>query len=177
MIQQETSHTWEMVNVVPGFIITEKCFHCEKISTYFSNEDRPPFEEYREDQHFWNVMESAQSISFDLTCTTCGSFIQYKELLGMMMCTGCDENCEVDRIRRTLEPELTWIYVAFGFLPIKERKQLSPEQFAILEEYYNQRRKSSRSKIKIVSHELIKNISTCYAEVIKDVDMLSLTPR
>jgi len=34
-------HQWEMANVKYGFIITEKCFHCDKIATYFSDKERP----------------------------------------------------------------------------------------------------------------------------------------
>jgi hypothetical protein len=96
--------------------------------------------------------------------------------MGLMMCTGCMEDCEVNRLMSKLETQRTWVYVAFGFLPVQERKQLSPEKIAILEEYFNQRRKSSTSRIKIVSHEMVKSYTTCYAEVIRDLDLLSLTP-
>jgi hypothetical protein len=75
-----------------------------------------------------------------------------------------------------LEAERTWVYVAFGFLPIDEKKQLSKEKITILEDYFNQRRKSSTSRIKIVSHDMVKSYDTCYAEVIRDLDLLSLTP-
>lgn len=175
MSNGECPHVWRMVHVVPGFIITEKCFHCNCVSTYFSAEQLPPFEEYREKEHFWNMVESAQSITFDLECERCGVLVTFQELLGVMLCTGCDGLCQVDVIRRELESERTWIYVAFGFLPIDKRQQLRQDKYAILETYFNQRRRSRRTSIKIVSHELIRDIATCYAEVIKDVDMLSLT--
>ena len=88
---------------------------------------------------------------------------------------GCDETCEIEVMMRELESERTWIYIAYGYLPLDEKKQLSPEKIAILEAYFNQRRTSSSSRIKIVSHGGIKNIATCYAEIIRDMDMLSLT--
>ena len=176
MQEDSCSHNWDMINVLPGFIITEKCSHCSKISTYFSFEERPPLEEYREGDHFWNVVESAQSIRFDLLCSNCGTLVQFEELSGLLMCTGCDENCKVNKLMDELAKECTWVYVAFGFLPTGERVQLGKEKISILEEYFNQRRKSSSSKIKIVSNEMIDNIATCFAEVIKDVGMLSLTP-
>ncbi|MFH1159953.1 MAG: hypothetical protein V1733_03275 [bacterium] len=169
-------HLWEMIHIQPGFIITENCFRCNKTSTYFSFDQSPPLEEYREGEHFWNVVESAQSIQFDLQCTQCGEIVQFNELSGLMMCTGCDEKCAIDKLMKELEKDRVWVYVAFGFFPVSERKQLSPEKISILEEYFNQRRKSSRSRIKIVSSEPIDSISTCFAEVIKDVGMLSLTP-
>lgn len=176
MQKEKCPHAWEMVNVVYGNIITEKCFHCDKVATYFSAETRPSLEEYREGDHFWNVMETAQSFRFDLKCGQCGLLVPFPELMGLMLCNGCDEQCEVDILRRKWEPERTWVYVAFGFLPAAERKQLSKEKIAYLEDYFNRRRKTKTSRIKIVSSELVKDFATCYAEVIKDVELLSLTP-
>ena len=51
-MDEKCSHQWEMANVSYGFIITEKCFHCEKIATYFTFEQKPPLEEYREGEIF-----------------------------------------------------------------------------------------------------------------------------
>lgn len=166
---------WEMVNVRYGFVITEQCSDSKQVITYFS-EDAPPLEEYRDGDHFWNVMETAQSIRFDLQCKECGRVESFEELMGMMMCTGCSEDCEVNRLMRKLEPQRSWVYVAFGFQPVDERKQLSREKIVILEDYFNQRRKSSTSRVKIVGQEMVKNYATCYAEVIRDLDLLSLTP-
>ena len=174
MQTQECQHQWTMINVQNGFIITENCFRCHKTSTYFSYEDKPPLEEYREGEHFWNVMQSAQTIRYDLACIKCDAVVPFGELLGLMMCTGCDENCKVDQLRRTLEKDRTWVYVAFGFLPVEEVLQLSDYKISVLEEYFNQRRKSSTSKIRIVSSELISDIKNCYADIIKDVGMLDL---
>lgn len=174
MSDERCLHEWKMVDVHYGFVITEKCFHCEKVSTYFAYDQKPPLEEYREGDHFWNVMESAQSIRFSLQCKKCEALYTFNELYGLMMCTGCDDDCEVEILRKDLEPERTWVYVAFGFLPVEERKQLSKEKIAILEEYINQRRKSSTSKVMIVSQDFVSDIRHCYAEVIRDMDMLCL---
>ncbi|MCP4151217.1 MAG: hypothetical protein GY757_25970 [bacterium] len=176
MQQENCSHQWDMVNVEYGFIITEKCFHCDKVANYFSTEDKPPLEEYREGDHFWNVMESSQSFKFDLKCTECGLVEKYDDMMGLMMCTGCHEDCDVDKLMKQYENQRVWVYVVFGFLPINERKQLAPEKLAVLEEYFNKRRKTKRSSIKFVSHEMVKDFATCYAEIIRDRDLLSLTP-
>jgi hypothetical protein len=175
MQNKECSHSWEMVNKKYGFINTEKCFDCGKISTYYSK-SRPPLEEYRDKDHFWNVVESAQTVRFDLQCTACKELVEFKNLMGLMMCTGCEKDCEVDILMKELEPQRIWVYVAFGFLPVDERTQVSQEQINILQDYFNQRRKSDRSSIKFVSNALIKDYSVCYAEIIRDVDLLSLTP-
>jgi hypothetical protein len=165
-----------MMNVQTGFIITENCFKCDKTSTYFCDEEKPPLEEYREGDHFWNVMESAQTVIFDLACLKCKTVVTYRELAGLMMCTGCDELCSVEKLRKELEKDRTWVYVAFGYLPLEESEQLGQEKIAVLEDYFNQRRRSSTSKIKIVSSELIRDIKNCYSNVIKDIGMLDLKP-
>jgi hypothetical protein len=172
MKENECAHQWAMVNVQTGFLITEYCVKCDKTSSYFCLEKRPPLEEYRDGDHFWNVLESAQAIRFDLGCRKCGKEISFREMAGLAMCTGCDANCNVDFIRKEMEKNRTWIYVAFGFLPLDEAQQLSQEKISILEDYFNQRRGSSKSSIKFVSSKLISDVKHCYAQVIKDVGML-----
>lgn len=175
MTGTECSHIWRMINVAYGYIITEKCSKCEVISTYFTFEDRPPLEEYREGDHFWNVVESAQSFRFDFQCASCSQIMKFEELMGLLMCTGCDKNCQVAKLQEILEKGKTWVYVAFGFLPKAIHKQLSEEKIAMLEDFFNRRRNSAESRIKIVSQELVTDYSLCYGKVIKDVNMLSLT--
>lgn len=170
-------HQWQMTNVSYGYIITEKCFHCDKIMTYFTVDDKHPMEEYREGDHFWNVMEVAQSFRFDLACSACAKIVSFDELLGIMLCTGCDETCRVNELRAKLAPNRTWLYVAWGFLPSDEMNQPSEEKITLLEQYFNQRRRSKFSRIKIVSSASINSIATCNGEVIKDVFMLSLQPQ
>ena len=172
MQKEKCTHSWEMVNVADGLIIMKKCFHCGKVSTCFVFHNKPPLEPSREGLHFWNFMESDESFHFDLKCGGCGTLLKLDELVGLMMCTGCDQTCEVDILRRKLEPENTRVYIALGRRPIDERKQLSPEQISALEEYFTQRCKLSKSKIKIVSHKMVKSIEGCYPKVIKDVEML-----
>ncbi len=123
-------------------------------------------------------MESDPSFHFDLKCAKCGTLVKFNELVGLMMCTGCDETCEVDILRRKLEPEATptRVYIAFGRRPIDDRKQLPREKFAILEDYFSQQCKSLKCKIKIVPHEMVKSIASCYAQAIKDVEMLFVVP-
>jgi hypothetical protein len=59
-----------------------------------------------------------------------------------------------------------------GARPIEERPQLSREKFAALEAYFDRQSESLESKIKIVPHKMVKDFSSCYAEVIRDVDVL-----
>ena len=172
MQKEKCSHLWEMINVASGLVVMKKCFHCARVSTCFVFHNKPPLEPYHEGKHFWNFMESDPSFHFDLKCNKCGTLVKLDELVGLMLCTGCDETCEVDIIRRKLEPEHVCVYIALGYRPIDERKQLPQEKISVLQDYFNQQCNALKSKIKIVSHEMIKSIETCYAEMIKDVEML-----
>ena len=162
-----------MTNVAAGLIVMKKCFHCAKTSTCFIFQDTPPVEPCHEQEHFWNFMESDPAFHFDLKCTKCDTLVKFDELVGLMICTGCDETCPVDVLRRKLEPKNTDVYIALGRRPVDERKQLQKEKLAVLEEYFAQQCESQKSSpIKIVPHEMVKNIDNCYAEVIKDPETL-----
>jgi hypothetical protein len=76
---------------------------------------------------------------------------------------------------RSFEPEDIQVYIAMGRRPIEERRQLSQEQFSSLEAYFNQQSGSLKRKVKIVRHEMVKDLDKCYAEVIRDTDMLFAT--
>jgi len=176
MIKEKCSHSWEMVNVAGGLVVMKKCFHCAKVSTCFTFHNKPPLEPCHEQEHFWNFVESDPSFHFDLKCVKCGTLVKLDELVGLMMCTGCDETCQVDVLRRKLEPEHTCVCIALGPRPIDERRQIPQEKISILENYFGQQCKSLESKIKIVPHEMVRSIENCYAKVIKDVEMLFMVP-
>ena len=172
MQKEKCSHLWEMTNVASGLIVMKKCFHCGKMSACFIFHNKPPLEPCHEGEHFWNFMESDESFHFDLKCTKCGTLVKLDELVGLTRCTGCDETCEVDVLRRKLEPEHAQVYIALGRRPIEERGQLPEEKFAALQAYFNQQAKSRKSRIEVVQHQMVKDLGKCYAEVISSIDML-----
>lgn len=169
----DCEHLWEMTNIQFGFIVFEKCSHCNSLRTYFS---KMPGDDYREGDHIWRAMLNAQSFRFDLRCKKCGHLEKFDDLMGLMYCTGCLSDCEVEVRQRELETKKTGVMVAFGFLPKSVKNILPAERLKILEGYFNQRRDTSRSKIAILSYDLIKDFSHCRGEFLYDVDMLSLQP-
>jgi hypothetical protein len=96
--------------------------------------------------------------------------------MGLLHCSGCLPACEVEILQKKYEAERTWILVAFGFLPQAKTKPIPPYKLDILTDYFNQRRDTSRSRIKIVPFNLIKDLSLCKGDFIHDVEMLSLEP-
>ncbi len=176
MHNESCDHNWEMVNIKPGYIMTETCHKCDLVTTYFSYEDNPPLEEYRSGDHFFNVMTSAQSVTFDLRCRKCHTVVTYRELSSLMFCTGCDKGCRVARLMEEERGRNVSVFVAFGFKPEDEKSVLSGNQVSILEDYFNQGRQKSSSVIKIVSPDMIDSMEACEGEYLLDTGMLSLTP-
>jgi len=163
-----------MANIQFGFVVFEKCSHCNNLRTYFSVEDT--WDEYREGDCLWSIVENAQTFRFDLKCRDCNHLERFQDLMGLLYCTSCLPDCEVEVIRKKCEAEKTWILVAFGFLPQALTNPISERKLDILTDYFNQRRDTARSKIKIVSFNLISDLSRCRGEFIHDVGMLSQEP-
>ncbi|MFH0990162.1 MAG: hypothetical protein V1799_09125 [bacterium] len=168
----DCQHTWQMFNVQFGFTVFEKCTHCQNIRTYFSLQDT--WDEYREGECLWGIVENAQTARFDLQCSACEHIERFDDLLGLLYCTSCMEECKVEKIRKQLEAQRIWILVAFGYIPETLLKPISENRLQILSDYFNQRRDTSRSTIQILPFHLIETISLCRGEFIHDVGMLSL---
>ena len=175
MSEKECFHSWEMVNIVNGIIVLKRCFHCSKVSSCFSVDTKPPLEPCREDSHFWNFMEAIGSFHFDLKCAKCDRVVDLGELVGLMACTECDEECDVCMLMRSLKPQGTRICIALGRRPIDERTQLPPEKFTAIEEFFCQQNDLRRANIGVVPHTMVRNIARCYAEAIADVETLFVT--
>ncbi len=170
----ECMHQWVMTNTQFGFVVFEKCSHCQVVRSYYSNQDT--WDDYLEAEHHWSIVENAQTFRFDLECSNCGQYVALDDLSGLLYCTSCLEDCEVEIQRKRYEAAKTWVLVGFGFLPESKSKPLSGLKLQILSDYFNQRRDTSRSTIRIIPNSLITNISLCRGEFIHDVGMLSLEP-
>ena len=171
----DCQHRWLMTNIEFGFIAFEKCSHCNVVRTHFSKDDAPG-DEYRDGECLWRRVESAQSFRFDLICQQCEHSETYRDLMGLLYCTSCIEECPIEVLQRKYLAEKTGILVGFGFLPRGKEPALPEAKLDILTEYFNQRRDTMRSQIKIVSYGLIDDFSICKGEFIHDRGMLSLEP-
>jgi len=173
----DCQHVWEMTNIRFGFIVFEKCFHCDGLRTYFTLETNPFLgDRYREGDHHWTRMENAQSFQFDLKCSKCDLTEKFYDLMGLMHCTGCMADCELDVQRQKYEAERTWIIIAFGFFPEALTNPIPQNKLDILTNHFNQRRDTSRSKILVLPFNKIKDLPRCKGDFIYDVGMLSKEP-
>jgi len=171
----ECQHQWDMINIQFGKIIFEKCSHCNSLRSSFAVGDDPvPEEKYHEGECSWSRVEHAQSFRFDLQCKKCNQIEKYDELMGFMFCTGCMDDCRVEMLQRQFEPQRTSLLVAFGFLPDAKTHPIPKEKLDTLTDYFNQRRDTSRSRIKIIAFNLIDDPSLCKGIFIHDAGMLPL---
>ncbi len=170
----ECAHTWNMTNRQFGFAVFERCSHCRIIRAYYAEQDS--WDDYKEGEHHWSIVENAQTFRFDLECEECGMYVSYDDFLGLLYCTSCLDDCPVEILRKKYEEDNTWILVGFGFLPESSANPYSAEKLEVLSEYFNQRRDTSRSRVKILPNSLIDKLSLCRGDFIHDVGMLSLEP-
>ncbi len=112
MEAERPAHRYEMVNVRPAYIIFEHEVNSGATRSYFSTEDVPPIEEYREGRGVWKHLGVAQSFRFDLRDTTTGDLTPLDDLLGLVPYTSCPEDTDVHKIGWFAEEQKIWIYVA-----------------------------------------------------------------
>jgi hypothetical protein len=179
MKMSECQHQWDMANIQFGFVVFEKCFHCNCVRTYFTREGVAVLgDEYREGDHFWHRVENAQSFRFDLRCSACGALEPFDDMMGLFYCTGCQPECRVEKLRKELEAKRTYLVLACGFLreiaPIPGR--ISRRKLEELSRYFNQRRDTSRSRIEVAAFDLETGFAQCQGEFLHDVGMLSPEP-
>jgi hypothetical protein len=173
----DCEHRWDMTDKRFGFVVFEKCYHCSGIRTFFSTEEAPVlWDKYREGDCFWNRVEVAQSFQYNLKCVKCGLVEKFDDLMGLLFCTSCMEDCEVERLQKKYEKEKTWVVVAFGHFPEITRNPIPPRKLDILTDYFNQRRDTTRSRIKVLSFDLVKDLPRCKGVFVHDVGMLSENP-
>lgn len=176
MNAQKCEHNWEMENVARGLIVMKKCYHCGKISSCFCYHDKQPVEPCYEEGHFWNFMEGDPTFHFDLKCSKCDTLVRYDKIVGLMICTGCDERCRVDELKRKLEPAGVVVVIALGPRPVDERGSLGDDKIGILQDYFDQKSDFLKNKVRVVHHRMVKDLDRCYARVVQRQEEFFVSP-
>jgi len=166
---------WSMVNIRNGYLVTEGCARCGARLTFFSREDAPPKDSYSEGKHIWKYRGSAQAVMFDLRDERTGAVISLEKVVGIMLCTGCKEECPVNRIAREEEKGDTWVYAALcGDTTHPGGRCVGDRELRALEEYFNQGIRRRDKRIRFAPCRLIENLDTCQGEIIADTGLTDL---
>ena len=167
-------HKWSMVNIRSGYLVVEGCRHCGARCSFFSTEATPPVDDYQEGEHYWMYLGSFQAVKFDLACNDCGELVNLNDMMGLMLSTCRDPECEVARITAR-EGKGTWVYVALcADSTHGSGKCVSEAGITALTEYFNENIKDPNKKVVVVPCSKCKSIDTCEGIVIADAGLTDI---
>lgn len=165
------NHRWSMVNIRNGYLVIEGCAKCKARSSSFSTEPLALVDDYHEGEHFWSYLSSAQAVKFDLQCDACGEVIRLDELMGLMLSTCQEPDCEVGRIASSAGKG-TWVYVALcGDSTHTFGTCVSDAGIEALTAYFNAQIKDRDKRIVVVPCIKCNTIDTCEGIVIADTGL------
>lgn len=169
------AHRWSLADIRSGYLVVEGCHHCGARGTYFSTEVTAPVEEYWDGPHHWQYLVSSQAVSFNMRCDTCGEQVDLRDVVGLMLCTCDDRECEVGRLAAELGHD-TSIYVALCSDSTHETTPTCVSQAGIdaLNEYFNQDRREGRKRILVVPCKMSGKVDCCPGVVIADSGLIEL---
>lgn len=163
-----------MVNIQNGYLVVEGCRTCKARSSFFSTEAVPPVDDYQDGKHFWTYLGSSQAVKFDLACDDCGETVSLNDMMGLMLSTCRDPECEVARIAAR-EGRGTWVYVALcADSTHASKKCISDAGISALTEYFNANIKDPGKRIIVVPCIKCRSIDTCEGIVIADTGLTDI---
>ncbi len=168
------SHSWSMVNIRNGYLVVEGCHRCQARCSFFSTEPTAPVDDYQEGEHFWSYLSSSQAVKFDLACDTCGEVVSLNDMMGLMLSTCSDPECEVGRTASAANKG-TWVYVALcADSTHATGKCVSDAGVRALAEYFNANLKDPGKKIVVVPCMKCDSIDKCEGIVIADTGLTEI---
>ena len=168
------SHKWSMVNIRNGYLVVEGCYKCKARASFFSTEPRPPVDDYQDGEHFWTYLGSFQAVKFDLSCDGCREVVDLNDMMGLMLSTCRNPECEVARITAQAGKG-TWVYVALcADSTHASGKCVSDAGVQALTEYFNGNIKDPEKEVIVVPCVKCKSIDTCQGIVIADTGLTDI---
>lgn len=168
------NHQWEMTDILYGYLVMEGCPKCGGRASFFSTEAVAPGEEHKEGEHFWIPLGSSQATKFNLKCTKCGEVVHLDDLMGLMMSTCKEPQCEVANISKS-EGKGTSVYVALcADSTHSSGKCISAKGLDALNEYFNQNIKTPGKKILVVPCIKCCDIDVCKGIIIADIGLTDI---
>ena len=168
------SHKWSMVNIRSGYLVVEGCRHCKARSSFFSTETVLPVDDYQDGEHYWTYLSSFQAVKFDLACDACGEVVNLDDMMGLMLSTCRDPECEVAHLAAQ-GGKGTWVYVAFcADSTHATGKCVSAAGIQALTEYFNGNIKDPGKRVIVAPCIKCKSIDTCAGIVIADTGLTEI---
>lgn len=163
-----------MINIRNGYLVVEGCHRCKARASFFSAEPSPPIDDYLEGEHHWMYLGSSQAVKFDLACDDCGEIVNLDDMMGLMLSTCRNPECEVAQIAAKVG-EGSWIYVALcADSTHTSGKCVSDLGIKVLTEYFNANIKDPDKKVIVVPCVKCCSIDTCEGIVIADTGLTEI---
>lgn len=134
-VATECDHRWVQTNQQEGFLYIEYCYHCKRFRGFFSAESCYLGDEYVENKHRWNYYFSSRSMKFDLMCAKCRTNVVMDDLLGIMCCSGCTDQCQMNLITKLAKESHICVLAALFETPLKG-EAADWSRYKILNQYY-----------------------------------------
>ncbi len=165
------THSMSIINVRSGYLVVEGCYKCKARASFFSVEPVPPVDNYHDGEHYWKHLGCFQAVKFDLQCKECGHVVSLNDMMGLMLSTCSNPECEVARLSAEAGDN-TWIYVALcADSTHPDGRCVSDEGIKALTEYFNASIKDPNKKIIVVPCKMCCSIDTCEGIVIADKNL------
>ena len=168
------THKWSMTNIRGGYLVVEGCRHCNARASFFSTEASPPIDDYHEGEHYWTYLGSSQAAKFDLKCESCGHLVDLSDMMGLMLSTCRDPDCEVGRTAMKASKG-TWVYVALcADSTHAAGKCVSDEGIAALTQYFNANIRDPHKRVIVLPCNKCRSIDTCEGIIIADTGLTDI---
>ena len=167
-------HKWSMINIQNGYLVVEGCHQCGARSSFFSTEPVAPVDDYQDGEHFWTYLGSSQAVKFDLACANCKEVVDLSKMMGLMLSTCENPECEVGQMV-VQGGKGTWVYVALcADSTHASGRCVSDAGVAALTEYFNGNIQDPEKKVVVVPCIKCKSIDTCHGIIIADTGLTDL---
>jgi len=175
MMPSEVRPRYEMVNVRMGYVMVEHDLFSRSVRSYFSTEETPPREEYREGNRTWRSAVMGQSFHFDLRDTSTGEIIKFPELLGLLYYGSCKPESDIYRVGQIAHDANVSIYIAITHETGEgSRMALSDEKLGILNKAFFDRLQRKDKKILILPDLFGLHKTMSYGEIMIDFGLTSM---
>ncbi len=175
MQPERPTHRYEMVNIRPGYIIVEHEVFSRSMRSYFSAQEIPPIEEYREGQQIWKFSGMAQSFHFDLLDHETGEVTSFDDLLGLVPYTACPPDSDVYRLGEFAQEQRIWIYVAVSHgRPEAGRMGAWIDKLKALNRYFGERLSTPNKKVLILPDYFGLQDTFNHGQILADFGLTSM---
>lgn len=172
---QRPEHRYEMVNVRPGYIIVEHEVFSRAMRSYFSTQEIPPIEEYREGPKIWKFSGMAQSFHFDLSDSTTGEVTNFDDLLGLVPYTSCSPESDIYRLGEFAQEQRIWIYIAVSHRRL-DPGRMGPwiDKLKALNRYFGERLSTPSKKVLILPDYFGLHEEFNHGQILADFGLTSM---